>query len=100
MAEGSARSVTNFTVDAPEYSKHVISYKTILDEIRGIAPIINGYGYLANDEGYAQRWVEETIKCMPRFTAVGDFLFKPLAVCQQESSQPHGQGIRDAQAGR
>ena len=75
MAEGSARSVTNFTVDAPEYSKHVISYKTILDEIRGIAPIINGYGYLANDEGYAQRWVEETIKCMPRFTAVGDFLF-------------------------
>jgi hypothetical protein len=75
MAEASDRRVTNFTVQAPEYSKHVISYKRILDEIRGIAPIIGKYTYAAEDESFIPRWQEQFQGQSEKVSAIGDFLF-------------------------
>lgn len=72
MVDDGQRKVTNFTIKAPNYTDHIVSYKRILEEVRGVRPLTNARD---DDEYFMATWREVTERSMPAMNAIGKYLY-------------------------
>jgi hypothetical protein len=72
MVDDGARKVTNYTIRTPKYADHIVSYKTILAEVRGENPIDSTR---LEDEYYMGAWRDVQERNMPAMNAIGKYLY-------------------------
>ena len=73
------REVINFNLHAPDYRKHVVSHKTILDDVNGIKPLITvGDAEVDDwrqDEYHLKSWSEHRADFAPAVNAVSSYFY-------------------------
>ena len=72
MVDDGTRQVNNFTISTPKHADHIISYKRILEEVRGIRPITNGRD---DDEYFLSTWREVNDRNMDSMNKIGKYLY-------------------------
>ena len=71
MVDDGNRKVSNFTICAPKYADHIVSYKRILDEVRGVEPISTR----DNDDYFMTTWRQVQQENQQIKDIVGKFLY-------------------------
>ena len=72
MVDDGTRQVNNFTISIPKYADHIISYKRILEEVRGIRPITSSRD---DDEYFMNTWREVQDRHMDAMNKIGKYLY-------------------------
>ena len=83
MVDDGNRVVTNFNLHSADYRDHVVSYKTILDDVNGVSPIQNvGKGkdeeqdsYRGTGYDWVENWKSDRAKNQNAIYAIGSHLY-------------------------
>ena len=76
MADTETREVYNYTIQAPKYSDHIISYKRILEELRGVRPLLPPNHWAHSDDNFMDNFRQTCASNAVGFEKVSNFLYK------------------------